>query len=404
LADVTEPLSPHLSEELDLERNILREVLAQAPASMIVTWGEELRIRYVNERARPLLPEDVDPIGFTVDELYPQATDSIAEVREAVLHRGETLELHDVPIASDDPEAWEGHRYFTFFTVPVAGSDGEPAGVLNVGYETTGDVQARRLLERQLAHEHRIVTQLQVSLMPETLPVIPGLDLASGFRPAGDGHEIGGDFYDVFQVSDNSWMVVMGDVCGKGAEAAAITALARYTLRAAAIRDGADPCSLLARLNEALLRQREDLSFVSAVCMFVEPLANGGAALQVCVAGHLPPLRIGPDGEVTRVSGGGGVVLGVWGQPDLEQEHVELAVGERLVLYTDGVLDADPARELTEERFAELLSAACEGAAADTVGHVEREVVAGGPARARDDIALLVLRPDPSTGPDPARR
>jgi serine phosphatase RsbU (regulator of sigma subunit) len=401
---VTEPLAPHLSEELGLERNILREVLAQAPASLIVTWGEELRFRYVNERARQFLPDDVDPIGFTVEELYPDAAESIAEVRETVLHRGETMELHDMAVESTDPEAWEGHRYYTFFTVPVAGSDGQPAGVLNVGYETTGDVQARRLLERQLAHEHRIVTQLQVSLMPETLPVVPGLDLASGFRPAGDGHEIGGDFYDVFRISDECWMVVMGDVCGKGAEAAAITALARYTLRAAAIRDGASPCSLLARLNEALLRQREDLSFVSAVCMFVEPLPEGGAALQVCVAGHLPPLRIGPDGQVTRVTGGGGVVLGVWGQPDLEQEQLELAVGERLVLYTDGVLDADPARELTEDGFAELLSAACEGAAAETVGHVEREVVARGPRRARDDIALLVLRPDPAVGPAPARR
>jgi serine phosphatase RsbU (regulator of sigma subunit) len=394
---VTEPLSPHLSEELELERNILREVLTQAPASLIVTWGEELRFRYVNERARRFLPQDVDPIGSTVDELYPEAADSIAEVREAVLHRGETMELHDMAIDSSEPEAWEGHRYFTFFTVPVAGADGEPAGVLNVGYETTRDVQARRLLERQLAHEHRIVTQLQVSLMPETLPVVPGLDLASGFRPAGEGHEIGGDFYDVFQVKDDCWMVVMGDVCGKGAEAAAITALARYTLRAAAIRDGADPCGLMARLNEALLRQREDLSFVSAVCMFVEPLPQGGASVQVCVAGHLPPLRIGPDGQVTRVTGGAGVVLGVWGQPDLEQEQVELAVGERLVLYTDGILDADPARELTEDGFAELLSAACEGVAADTVRHVEREVVARGPRRARDDIALLVLRPDPAT-------
>jgi serine phosphatase RsbU (regulator of sigma subunit) len=394
---VTEPLSPHLSEELELERNILREVLTQAPASLIVTWGEELRFRYVNDRARRFLPQGVDPIGFAVEELYPEAAESIAEVRETVLHRGETMELHDVAVESSEPEAWEGHRYFTFFTVPVAGADGEPAGVLNVGYETTADVQARRLLERQLANEHRIVTQLQVSLMPETLPVIPGLDLASGFRPAGDGHEIGGDFYDVFQVKDDCWMVVMGDVCGKGAEAAAITALARYTLRAAAIRDGADPCGVMARLNEALLRQREDLSFVSAVCMFVEPLPQGGAALQVCVAGHLPPLRIGPDGQVTRVAGGGGVVLGVWGQPDLEQEQVELAVGERLVLYTDGVLDADPARELTEDGFAELLSAACEGVAADTVGHVEREVVARGPRRARDDIALLVLRPDPAT-------
>jgi sigma-B regulation protein RsbU (phosphoserine phosphatase) len=288
--------------------------------------------------------------------------------------------------------------------VPIPGSDGQPAGVLNVGHETTSDVKARRLLERELATEHRIAHQLQVSLMPETLPVVPGVDVASGFRPAGNGQEIGGDFYDVFRVSDACWMMVIGDVCGKGAEAAAMTALARYTLRAAAIRDGANPCTALSRLNEALLRQREDLRFVSAVCMFVEPLRGGGASLQVCVAGHLPPLRIGADGEVNRVIGGHGVVLGVWDQADLQQEQLELAIGEQLVLYTDGVLDADPAKELTEEGFAALLSRAPAGRAADTVAHVEREVVAGGPPEARDDIALLVLRPDSSVGPAPAHR
>jgi hypothetical protein len=387
-----------LAEELDLERNILREVLAQAPAALTVMWGEELRFRYMNERARAFLPAGVEPIGQTIDELFPEAVETADELRVTVLERGETMEVHDVPIASESPEAFEGQRYFTFFTVPVPGSEGQPCGALVVGHETTVEVVGRRRLERELATEHRIATQLQVSLMPEALPAVPRLDLASGFRPAGSGQEIGGDFYDVFPISDTCAMVVMGDVCGKGAEAAAVTALARYTLRAAAIRDGANPCGLLARLNEALLRQRADLRFVSAVCMFVEPLDGGGASLQVCVAGHLPPLRIGADGEVTRVAGGHGVVLGVWEQPDLAQEHVELAAGERLVLYTDGVLDADPSRELTEERFASLLARGGQGTAADTVELVQREVVAGGPAQARDDIALLVLRPDDSAG------
>jgi serine phosphatase RsbU (regulator of sigma subunit) len=220
------------------------------------------------------------------------------------------------------------------------------------------------------------------------------MDLASGFRPAGDGQEIGGDFYDVFPVSEGCWMVVMGDVCGKGAEAAAITALARYTMRAAAIHDGANPCTVLARLNEALLRQREDRRFLSAVCGFLEPLENGGATLSVCVAGHLPPLRVGFDGSVTRIAGGHGVVLGIWDQPDLEQERVELAPGERLVLYTDGVLDADPDQELTEEAFAGLLSQVAESSAAETVTLIEREVVQGGALRNRDDVAVLVIRPD----------
>jgi len=387
-----------LAEELELERNILREVLTQAPAALTVMWGEELRFRYMNEQARGFLPAGVDPIGHTIEELFPAAGATADELRETVLQGGEPIEVHDVPIASTAPEAWEGHRYYTFFTVPVPGSGGQPAGVLNVGYETTADVRARRRLERELASEHRIATQLQVSLMPEALPPVPGLDLASAFRPAGSGQEIGGDFYDIFPINDTCWMVVMGDVCGKGAEAAAVTALARYTLRAAAIRDGDHPCGLLARLNEALLRQREDLRFVSAVCMFVEPLRGGGASLKVCVAGHLPPLRIAADGKVSRVAGGHGMVLGVWEQPDLKQEHVELAQGERLVLYTDGILDADRARELTEDAFATLLEDGGPGSAADTVELVQRELVAADPARARDDIALLVLRPDDSGG------
>jgi serine phosphatase RsbU (regulator of sigma subunit) len=264
-----------------------------------------------------------------------------------------------------------------------------------VGYETTADVRARKLLERELATEQRIANQLQVSLMPDRLPDVRGLDLASGFRPAGDGHEIGGDFYDVFRINERCWMVVVGDVCGKGAEAAAITALARYTMRAAAIRDGADPCTVHARLNEALLRQREDLRFVSAVCAFVEPLEGGGATMSVCVAGHLPPLRVDAGGAVTRIAGGKGVVLGIWDQPDLEQERVELAPGERLVLYTDGVLDADPAHELTEAGFADMLGqAGAHSSAAETVSLIEREVIQGGALRGRDDVAVLVIRPE----------
>ncbi len=387
-----------LAGELADERNILRELLKRAPAALIVMWGRELRFRYVNERALEFLPADRELVGRQAAEVFPEAVEAIADVRAAVLDRGETMEVHDVPISSAAPDAWEGNRYFTFAAVPVAGPEGTGLGILNVGHETTGEVKARRLLERQLATEHRIASQLQTSLMPSSLPRVPGVDVASGFRPAGHGHEIGGDFYDVFPVEDKRWMVVIGDVCGKGAEAATVTALARYTLRAAAIRDGADPCSLLARLNEALLRQSHDSRFVSAVCGFMELLDGGGVTISICVAGHLPPLRVGPDGHVQPVVGGRGGVLGVWEQPKLEQERVELAPGERLVLYTDGVLDADPSRELTEQAFAEVLGRhAALGSAADTVRAVERAVIADGEVPGRDDIALLVVRPEAVT-------
>ena len=391
-----QPAVTEIAEELEFERNILRELLKQAPTAVIVTWGRELRFRYISDRSLEFMPYERDElIGRTVDEVFPNAAEAIEEVRVAILDRRETVEVHDVPLAASGPDAWEGDRYYTFISSPVEGPDGAPAGVLNVGYETTADVRARKLLERELATEQRIASQLQVSLMPDTLPDVPGMDLASGFRPAGDGHEIGGDFYDVFRVRDDCWMVVVGDVCGKGAEAAAITALARYTMRAAAIRDGADPCTVHSRLNEALLRQREDLRFVSAVCAFLEPLEGGGATMSVCVAGHLPPLRVGGDGTVTRIAGGHGVVLGIWDQPDLEQERVELAPGERLMLYTDGVLDADPEHELTEAAFGDMLGRTTEDeAAADTVSLIEREVVQGGALRGRDDVAVLVIRAD----------
>ncbi len=391
---MAEQVVNEMTEELELERNILRQLLKQAPTAVIVTWGRELRFRYVSEPAQEFFPDDSDVIGQTVEEVFPNATEAIDEIRTAVLDRGETVEVHDVPLAAAGPGAWEGDRYYTFIASPVDGPDGTPAGILNLGFETTGDVRARKLLERELAVEQRIANQLQVSLMPQSLPDVPGLDLASGFRPAGDGHEIGGDFYDVFRVREGCWMVVIGDVCGKGAEAAAITALARYTMRAAAIRDDADPCTVLARLNTAVLRQREDLRFLSVVCGFLEPVEGGGATLSLCVAGHMPPLRVGADGSVTRVAGGHGVVLGVWEEPDLEQERVELAPGERLVLYTDGVLDADPDNELTEEEFAAMLGQAPDGSAAETVALVEREVVRGGALQGRDDVAVLVIRPD----------
>ena len=358
--------------------------------------GPRAAFRYVSERALEFLARERDElIGRTVDEVFPNAAEAIEDVRAAVLDRGETVEVHDVPLAATGPNAWEGDRYYTFIASPVEGPDGSPAGILNLGYETTADVRARKLLERELATEQRIANQLQVSLMPDRLPEVPGMDLASGFRPAGDGHEIGGDFYDVFRIGEECWMVVIGDVCGKGAEAAAITALARYTMRAAAIRDGADPCTVHARLNEALLRQREDLRFVSAVCAFLEPLEGGGAHPQR-LRGRAPaaPAR----GRRRRGHARGRrsrVVLGIWDQPDLEQERVELAPGERLVLYTDGVLDSDPDQELTEDGLRR--AAGPRGGPRQRRRHGLADRARGGAGRAergRDDVAVLVIRAD----------
>jgi PAS domain S-box-containing protein len=379
---VTETTAERVAREAT---GILREVIARAPTPMAVMWGEELVFSHVNERASELLP-DGELLGLRADEVFPQGEELAADLRAAVLGRRETLAVHEVPL---------GDRIWTFACVPLPGDDDRPGGVLAVGQEVTGEVTRRRALEAELADEHRIATQLQVSLMPDRLPEVPGMDLASGFLPAGEGHEIGGDFYDVFEVSDGCWMVVIGDVCGKGAEAAALTALARYTLRAAAIQEGAEPAELLAQLNEAILRQRHDMRFLSAVCAFLDLDPDGGARVRVCVAGHVPPLLVNDGGEVSPVPGGTGPVLGVWDELELTSERIRLNAGQRLVLYTDGVLDAQHSDELTERGLAHLLGGFTAETSADTVREIERAVLGDAGGVGRDDIAVLVLRPLP---------
>ena len=389
-----------LAGELAEQRVISQEVFARAPAGMLLLWGPELTIRAYNRQLVEDLPARGEISGRRLVDAFPEARELAEGVPEAVLGRGETLHFDDVPLAFGGEGALDGNRHYRFTAVPVPGADGAAAGVLIVGHDTTSAVRRQQALEQELEEEHRIATQLQVSLMPDRLPAVPGADIVSSFRPAGDGHEIGGDFFDVFPMGPECWMLVIGDVCGKGAEAAALTALARYTLRAAAIQEGAEPATLLAQLNEAILRQRADTRFLTVVCAFLEAGENGsGLKITLCVAGHPPPLRVGADGTVTPV-GGQGALLGVWEVADLDEEVVHLGVGERLVLYTDGVLEAGaPEAELGEDGLAALLATTGRGSAAATVASIEGAVIARGDASPRDDIAVLVVRPDPETAP-----
>ena len=159
-----------------------------------------------------------------------------------------------------------------------------------------------------------IARTLQESLLPVELPDIPGVEAAARFRPTGEGNEVGGDFYDMFETGDRGWTVVIGDVCGKGPDAAAVTALARYTLRAAAMRERL-PSRSLAVLNEALLRQRDDRRFCTVAYAYFEKL-DRGARVGVACGGHPLPLLLRADGTVETV-GVPGTLLGVVPDPNL---------------------------------------------------------------------------------------
>jgi serine phosphatase RsbU (regulator of sigma subunit) len=182
----------------------------------------------------------------------------------------------------------------------------------------------------------------------------------------------------------------MGDVCGKGPDAAAVTALARYTLRAAAMRERL-PSRSLAVLNEALLRQRDDRRFCTVAYAYIEKL-DRGARVEVSCGGHPLPLLLRAGGSVETV-GQPGTLLGVVPDPDLEDSAVTLEPGDALVFYTDGVIESrGEAAILDERRLAELVTT-CAGAGADAIASkVEEAAVLSQGGRPRDDIAVLVLR------------
>jgi len=236
-----------------------------------------------------------------------------------------------------------------------------------------------------------IARTLQQSLLPVELPDIPGIETAARFRPTGEGNEVGGDFYDVFETGNRGWTIVMGDVCGKGPDAAAVTALARYTLRAAAMRERL-PSRSLAVLNEALLRQRDDRRFCTVAYTYLEKLDRGARA-GISTGGHPLPILLRADGSVEPV-GAPGTVLGVVPDPDLADEAVTLEPGDSLIFYTDGVIESRvTSNGVLDERRLEELVATCAGSGPDAIAaRIEEAAVMSQDGRPRDDIAVLVLR------------
>ena len=238
-----------------------------------------------------------------------------------------------------------------------------------------------------------IARTLQRSLLPPRLPEIPGVELGAEYLPAGEENEVGGDFYDIIDTVEDGWICAIGDVRGKGAEAAAVTALARYTIRAVTMKNDL-PSEVLSGLNEAMLRQLPEDRFCTAACTRLEPLDDApGVGMDISRAGHPPPLVVRQDGSVEEVSCPGRA-LGVFPDAELEDTHTRLMPGETLVFYTDGVTEArSPGGDFFgEERLCQLLAANADQHAADIARDLKNAVLEFQEGYPRDDLALLVLR------------
>jgi GAF domain-containing protein/PAS domain-containing protein len=236
---------------------------------------------------------------------------------------------------------------------------------------------------------NQVAETLQRSLLPGRLPRIEGAQLSARYDPAQTGVDVGGDFYDVFD-AEGDWVLALGDVRGKGASAAALTAMVRYSLRALAGGEQ-HPSAILARLNDAILRQHQDDEEFCTVVLAGLTRTASGFRTTVCSAGHPLPLIVRADGTLTKLGAPGGL-LGLFPEIPLTEDATDLAPGDALVLYTDGVTEAHRGRQLFGEKRLSAALASRAGSDAETMADaVQRAVQDFTEGPRRDDVAVLVL-------------
>lgn len=282
-----------------------------------------------------------------------------------------------------------------------ADSSGEPVLIRT----TLFDARDRRAYETELLRSRQegdrererlreLVVTLQQSLLPPALPAVPGMDAASYYHIA-SADEVGGDFYDLFPLSRQRWGLFLGDVCGKGAHAATITSLIRYTLRTAAAYD-ADPAAALGTLNRALHERylADSRCFCTAICGVLTPDGEG-CTLALASGGHPSPVLLRADGTAGYVALPGGPLLGVWNDAEFATATIRLGPGDTVLLYTDGLTEARTSGAAGRGRYgdeallalaAELAPATAETAIAAIIALL-RDLGDG----VDDDVAVLAL-------------
>ena len=270
-------------------------------------------------------------------------------------------------------------------------ADKGPFGVADLGLaEELGRHLAIAIrVDRVFRQQSQVAEALQASLLPARLPAVPGLEFAAAYIGATQFQEISGDFYDVFKAADG-WGIAVGDVCGKGQDAAAMTAAARHAIRALAHVHQA-PADVLAAANNVLCAEDYDERFVTASLAF---LRRNGRRVQVQLGscGHPGPAVVRADGRV-EILEGHGLPLGLFPDAEPGRLEFELHKGDVLFFYTDGVTEARSAdRGFFEDRLADALAAVAGRSAADIVRAVQELVSSFSDGELKDDVTILAVR------------
>jgi PAS domain S-box-containing protein len=376
-----------ITDRMRAERGIA--LLARVGEALDATLGVDERLARLADLVVPSLAdfctiETVDGLGGTEiaasSPLTPEEAERVAALRAEA----------DSPAVIVAPLRTRG-RDLGSLTLAMGSSgrrfdDRTRSLVRQLARRASLAVDNARLFEDQ----RRIAGTLQQSLLPRELPEIEGLDIAARFSPGGDGHEVGGDFYDVFEAR-GTWAVVIGDVCGKGASAASLTSLCRHAARTLSRHDP-PPSRLLTELNERIMIEPDvDLRFSTAAYARLTRTA-GTLIVTASSAGHPLPLVVRASGRVEEL-GEPGTLLGLLPVVRVTDHSTELAPGDALVMFTDGVTEARRDGILFgDDRLRELLSGLAGRPADEMAAAIEGAAIGfqGGPLA--DDLAVVVVR------------
>jgi sigma-B regulation protein RsbU (phosphoserine phosphatase) len=317
-------------------------------------------------------------------------------------HIGPMLSMHgEAGGLALELKAADGTRLPVLVTSRVKKGDDGSAQLIRI---TIFDARDRRAYERELLRARQeseaerdrarqLASTLQRTLLPPSLMTVPGMEVAAYYHPASID-EVGGDFYDLFPLTGDSWGFFLGDVSGKGAEAAVVTSLARYTLRSAAVYNP-EPVKVLDNLNTVLHQQYRggDIRFCTVIYGSLVP-DDTGCAITLVSGGHPPAIVVRADGTTQFLHTDGGMLVGAIPEAKFTEVTAHLGPGDTLLLYSDGLTEARPvdaSRErYSEEELLDHLAASAATGASEVIGALT-ELLTGFGDGVEDDTALLAL-------------
>jgi PAS domain S-box-containing protein len=367
------------------------ELMRTSPLAVSLL-DRDLRFVAVNDAAAQIngIPA-AEHIGQPVERVVPVVAKRYGATMRRAMQADEAI--LDDEVSGETRRETGLTRWWRVHWLPVH-EDGKVIGLAVLFHDVSVEHQLRALHDERLADERRVGQILQQRLLPRALPTLEGCDVATRYVAGGRGSRVGGDFYDLIPVDPVTRLAVVGDIGGKGASAAASTAVVRHTIRAIATRDP-DPAGLLRAANAALLADDEPASCTAIIARLRS--TGDQVTASVVSAGHPPALLLRLDGTV-QIASPPGTLLGLFAEIELGEQEVSLEPGDALVLYTDGATDVrlSDGRRLDETGLRDLLARAAGASATSIADRIKSRVTALDDRLERDDLAVMVIRRRPA--------